>query len=180
MADADSGRVCLIHPPHSSMLLHHAPILVRGADLPRRPLPASLSLIINAVQTPLVAQTSSMANRDALDPPTSLARCIDMRGTSSCRIPRPVDEFIVAPMNAWSTRPLRHGRQLYPLLHLLPRDILVLPELPFLTPILPPFCASIDCLHCLLLLLSSLLGRDRKSTRLNSSHSGESRMPSSA
>lgn len=105
---------------------HHAPILARGADLQPRPLSTPLSLIINAVQTPLVAQTSSMANRDALDPPTSLARCIDMRGTSSCRIPRPVDEFIVAPMNAWSTRPLRHGRQLYPLLHLLPRDIFVL------------------------------------------------------
>ena len=43
---------------------------------------------------------------------------------------------------------------------------------------------SIDVLiylvAALVLLLSSKAGKDRKSTRLNSSHSGESRMPSSA
>lgn len=74
VADADPARLFLTHPPlpaaRTSTSTCH---LVRGVDLQPASLP-SLSLIINAVQIPLVAQTSSsMANRDGLDPPRSLA-----------------------------------------------------------------------------------------------------------
>jgi hypothetical protein len=68
-------RVTLATPVQHEPFCTTTTIPARGAD-PRDVSLPFLSLIINAVQRPLVAQSSSRANRVGLDPPRRLARCM--------------------------------------------------------------------------------------------------------